>query len=302
MKKDNQKFIFWSLLPAVLCFLLLFAYPAIRTLVQSFFSMKQLSDPASRWVSVGIDNYIQLFSTPVFLRSLKNIGLIWVIGGLITLGFALLFAVILTSGVKGKRFFRALIYLPNVISSVAMVNMWSLYIYNNRYGLLKTVFSWLRLEKLAAINWTDNAHMFGSMLVAYCFGYIGYLMLIFMAGIEGIPKELYESAYIDGASKRKQFRYITLPLLRENFRTCLMFWTISTIGFFVWSQLWSVNNDLALLTPMLYMYNVTFTTGATGAATKNIGIGCAISVVVMLLVLVSYLIFNVILKEREYEY
>lgn len=302
MKSDNKKFIFWSLAPAVLCFLLLFAYPAVRTLVQSFFNMKQLSDPVSRWEPVVAENYRQLFSTPIFLRSLKNIAAIWMIGGVMTLGFALLFAVILTSGIRGKRFFRSLIYLPNVISSVAMVNMWSLYIYNNRYGLLTTLFSKLHLETLAAINWTDNAHMFGSMLVAYCFGYIGYLMLIFMAGIEGIPRELYESAYIDGANRRRQFWHVTLPLLRENFRTCLMFWTISTIGFFVWSQLWSVNNDLALLTPMLYMYNVTFTSGATGAATKNIGIGCAICVVVMVLVLISYLIFNVILKEREYEY
>lgn len=302
VKKQNRKFVVISLVPALLCFVFLFVYPAFRTLIQSFFSMKQLSDPVSRWTFAGIENYVELFNTPIFMTSLINIGKIWIIGGVITILLALMFAVILTSGVKGKKFFRSLIYLPNVISSVAMVNMWSLYIYNNKYGLLTSLFTKLGIENLASINWTDSGHMFGSMLVAYCFGYIGYLMLILMAGIENIPNELYESATIDGANGWIRFRYITLPLIREVFRTCLMFWTISTIGFFVWSQLWSVSSDLALLTPMLYMYNLTFNTSTTGIASKNIGVGCAICVVMMVIVMISYVVFNVILKERKYEY
>ena len=133
MKKQNRKFIVISLVPALLCFLFLFVYPALRTLIQSFFNMKQLSDPVERWTFAGIENYKELFDTPIFMTSLVNIGKIWVIGGIATIVLALMFAVILTSGVKGKKFFRSLIYLPNVISSVAMVNMWSLYIYNNKY-------------------------------------------------------------------------------------------------------------------------------------------------------------------------
>ena len=303
MNRSTRKFILIGLFPAVICFLLLFAYPVARTLIQSFFSMKQLSDPASRWASVGFENYKTLFHTPIFFTSLKNIGKIWIIGGLITIFFSLLFAVILTSGIWGKKFFRSVLYMPNVISAVAMVNMWSLYVYNNKSGLLTMLFTKLGLTKLASVNWTDNAHMFGSMLAAYCFGYIGYLMLIFMASIENIPSDLFESAYLDGAGVWTRFWRITLPLIRESFRTCVMFWTISTIGFFVWSQLWSRTSDLALLTPMLYMYDITFTNGATGGmAEKNIGVGCAICVVMTVLVMLSYVVFNIILKESEYEY
>lgn len=302
MNKQNRKFIVISLIPALLCFVLLFLYPVVRTVVQSLFSMPQLSDPISRWEFSGFDNYVDLFKTNLFRVSMINIGKIWLFGGLITFVMALLFAVILTSGVKGKSFWRSLIYLPNTISAVAMVNMWSLYVFNNQYGLLTTVLSKLGLTTLAATNWTDGHNMFGSMLAAYCFGYIGYLMLIFMAGIEGIPNELYESAYLDGANAWTKFWRITLPLIREVFRTCLTFWTISTLGFFIWSQLWSRVLDLALITPMLYMYNVTFVTSVNAVTEHNIGLGCAICTIMMIMVMITYLLFNLILKERKYEY
>lgn len=290
------------MLPALFCFVLLFLYPAVRTIFQSFFHTKTLSEPISRWEFVGFENFKRLFENGVFLRSMGTMGKIWVIGGAITIAAALMFAVILTSGIKGKKFWRSLIYLPNVISAVAMVNMWSLYVFNNRYGMLTTLFTKLNLTQLAAINWTDSQHMFGSMLVAYCFGYIGYLMLIFMASIESIPNELYESAYLDGANSWVKFTKITLPLIREVFRTCLMFWTISTIGFFLWSQLWSRGDDLALMTPMLYMYNITFAVNPHSNQTIEAGMGCAICVIMLALVMLSYYVFNVLIKERKYEY
>lgn len=302
MRQQNRRFIFLSLLPALICFLLLFVYPTVRTVVESFFSTKQLSDPITRWTFAGLQNYRDLFSSNVFLMSLGTIGKIWIIGGAATVTLAILFAVILNSGVKGRKFWRSLIYLPNTISAVAMVNIWSLYVYNNKYGLVHTVLKNLGFTELAKVSLTDGTHTFGAMLVAYCFGYIGYLMLIFMAGMEGIPTDLYESAHLDGANAWQKFWRITMPLLREVFRSCLMFWTISTIGFFVWSQLWSRISELSLMTPMLYMYNITFTTGATGNLTKNIGAGCAICVIMMLLVVLFYVLFNVILKERKYEY
>ena len=68
--------------------------------------MKQLSDPVSRWTFAGIENYVELFNTPIFMTALTNIGKIWIVGGVITILLALMFAVILTSGVKGKKFFR----------------------------------------------------------------------------------------------------------------------------------------------------------------------------------------------------
>lgn len=302
MKKQNRKFILLSLLPPIICFLIWVVYPTVRCILQSLFSMNQMTTPISEWQWSGLKNYTTLFDSMVFRNSFATIGKIWLYGGIITLVCALLFATILTSGVLGKKFWRSLIYLPNTISSVAMVNMWSLYVYNNNFGLLKKIFTKLGMETLAAVNWTDGQHMFGSMLVAYCFGYIGYLMLILIAAMEGIPNDLYESAYLDGANAWVRFWRITMPLIRETFRTCLTYWTLSTIGFFIWSQLWSRDNDLALMTPALYMYNTTFASNSMDVGVKNIGQGCAIAVMMMIMALLAHLLFNVILKERKYEY
>lgn len=302
MRKQNRRFIFVALAPAVLCFLLWVVYPVVRCIIQSCFKMSQLSDPVSRWDWAGFQNYIDLWNSSLFRYSFLTIGKIWLYGGAITLACALLFATILTSGVKGKRFWRSLIYLPNTISSVAMVNMWSLYIYNNNFGMLKKIFTALGLTGLASINWTDGTHMFGSMLIAYCFGYIGYLMLIFIAAMEGVPADLHESAYLDGANAWTRFWRITMPLIRDTFRTCLTFWTLGCIGFFIWSQLWSRGTDMALMTPALYMYNTTFATSSVDVAVKNIGAGCAIAVIMMIMCLLAHLLFNVVLKERKYEY
>ncbi len=315
MHKQNRRFIIVSLIPAVLCFCLMLAYPVAKTIIQSFFSMKMISTPTSQWEFVGIKNYVTMFESTVFRTALVNIGKIWLFGGIITIVAALLFAVILTSGVLGKSFWRSLIYLPNVISSVAMVNMWSLYVYNIEYGLLTRFLTSIAdgvaklgldatwFYEIAGTHWTDGINMFGSMLGAYCFGYIGYLMLIMIAGMEGIPNDLYESAYLDGANAWTKFWRITLPLIREVFRSCMMFWTLSTLGFFIWSQLWSRVSELSLMTPMLYMYNITFQASSNGVSSeKNIGMGCAICVLIMIMTMIAYLLFNVILKERKYEY
>lgn len=302
MRKQNRKFIILSLIPPIFCFVLWVVYPTIRCITQSFFAMNNLTDPVSKWEFIGFNNYKELFNSPVFMVSFKTIGKIWLYGGLITMACSLLFATILTSGVLFKSFWRSLIYLPNTISAVAMVNMWSLYIYNNSFGMLHKIFTKLGMEQLAAINWTDSDHMFGSMLVAYCFGYIGYLMLIFIAAMDGIPVDLYESAYLDGANSWVRFWRITMPLIRETFRTCLTYWTLGTIGFFIWSQLWSRVDDLSLMTPALYMYNTTFATSSTDVLQKNIGRGCAVAVIMMLMALFAHLLFNVVLKERKYEY
>ncbi len=264
--------------------------------------MPNMTVPVSQWQWVGLQNYKDLYESSVFMMSFTTLGKIWLYGGVICLSVSLLFATILTSGVLGKKFWRSLIYLPNTISAVAMVNMWSLYIYNNKFGMLKKIFSSLGMEKLAEVNWTDTEHMFGSMLVAYCFGYIGYLMLIMIAAMDGIPKDLYESAFLDGANAWVRFWRITMPLITETFRTCLTYWTLGTIGFFIWSQLWSRSQDLALMTPALYMYNSTFANSSTDVLVKNIGRGCAIAVIMMLMAMFAHLLFNVILKERKYEY
>ena len=122
--KKNKGMIIGFLAPAVLIFLIVFLYPIVRTVFMSFFKIATVTDPFESWEFVGLANYNKLFDTQVFILAMKNILKIWLIGGLIVMSISLLFGVILTSGIRGKKFFRAVIYLPNIVSAVALATMW----------------------------------------------------------------------------------------------------------------------------------------------------------------------------------
>lgn len=288
--------------PAVLTYVAVYLYPMLRTTIMSFFKVDMITDPVAKWTFNGLANYRTLFSSKLFVRSMLNIGNIWLIGGLLVFVTALVLAITLTSGVRFKSFFRAVIYLPNVISAVAMGTMWIQYVYSARYGLLKNTFSFLGLKSLAALQWTSPDMIFWSLLVAYCFGMVGYFMLIFIAGIEKIPVDLYEVARIEGASKAKQFRWITFPLMKGVLKTSIVLWTISTVAFFVWSMVFSpLNPELGTVTPMVYMYQMIF--GANMVVTeRNSGAGAAVGVLLSLVVLLVFLVSTRILREGDYEY
>lgn len=288
--------------PAVISYVAVYLYPTVRTAVMSFFKVDAITDPVAKWSFAGLGNYSSLFSSTLFMRSMQNIGGIWLWGGLLVFALAVLFAVILTSGVRFKSFFRAVVYLPNVISAVAMGTMWIQYVYSSRYGLLRDVFSFFGLKKLAEIQWTSPDNIFGALLVAYCFGMVGYFMLIFMAGIEKIPADFYEAATIDGASKAKQFSAITLPLMKGVLRTNIVLWTISTVVFFVWSMIFSpLNPEPGTVTPMVYMYQMVF--GANMVVTeRNVGAGAAVGVLLSLMVVAVFVLSTAVVRDDDLEY
>ena len=228
----------------------------------SFFKIDGVTDAFSKWQFVGLENYQKLLGTTLFRISMGNLFRIWALGGILVLGLSLLFAVLLTSGIRGKSFFRAMIYLPNIVSAVALATMWLQYVYSPKFGLLKSFFTMIHLDKLAKIQWLSNDHKFMALLIAYCFGMVGYHMLIFASGIERISGDYFEAATLDGANRIQQFRYITLPLLKGMFHTNITMWSVSSVGFFVWSQLFSsVTADTQTITPMVYMYMQIFGAG-----------------------------------------
>ena len=289
------------LTPALIFFVAAFLYPICRTVVMSFFKVESVSDPVSLWEFVGLSNFMSLAQTKIFQVAMMNMLKIWLIGGIIVLAIALLFAAILTSGIAGKSFYRAIIYIPNIINAVAMSTMWINYVYNKRFGLLHTFFEWIGADTLAKTDYMNGSIKFVSLLIAFCFGSVGYFMLIFMSGIEQIPGDVFEAATIDGAGKIKQFFRITLPLLKRTFKTCLTFWTVSVVGFFVWSQMWSapMASELSTITPFVYMYNVTF--GTLGNAERDGGLGAAVGVVMALVVLLVFFVMNRLIKDDDLE-
>ena len=299
--KKNKAMIFWFMAPAVIVFVTMFLYPVIRTVMMSFFEVESVTAPMSDWKFVGLGNYSKLATTKIFLTSMENVAKIWVIGGIFVIILALTFAVILTSGVRGKAFWRAIIYLPNIISAVAFANMWMRYVFNNRFGMLHNFFDALGLKDLAGVNYLVGDMKFWSLLIAFAFGSVGYFMLIFLSGIERIPQDYYEAALIDGANKVKQFFHITLPLLKGVFRTVLTFWTISVSGFFVWSQMWSpTTTEKQTITPVVYMYDIVF--GSKGNTKRAAGAGSAVGIILALCVLLIFLVINNTLKDDDLEF
>ena len=290
------------LAPAVIIFLIVFLYPIIRTIMMSMYKIESVTDTMEWWTFVGLGNYQKLFTTAIFKTAMMNILKIWALGGIIVLSVSLLFGVILTSGIHGKKFFRAIIYLPNIVSAVALATMWLQYVYSPRYGLLKDLFTALHLDNLAKIQFLDNDHKFWALLFAYCFGMVGYHMLIWLSGIERISPEYYEAATIDGATKPAQFRYMTLPLLKGVFKTNITMWSVSSVGFFVWSQLFStVTADTQTITPYVYMYMQIFGGGNT-VTERNAGLGAAIGVLLSVCVVIVFTICNRVIKDDDLEF
>ena len=300
--KKNKGMIIAFMTPAMLMFVLVFLYPILRTILMSFFKIENITDSFSKWQFTGLANFTKLASTTLFKQSMWNLAKIWLIGGLIVMSLSLLFAVILTSGIRFKSFFRAVIYLPNIVSAVALATMWLQYVYSPKFGLLKNFFSAIGLDNLAKVQWLSNDHKFMALLIAYCFGMVGYHMLIFASGIERISPEYYEAATLDGANKFGQFRYITMPLLKGVFRTNITMWSVTSVGFFVWSQLFStVTADTQTITPMVYMYMQIF--GAGNSMTeRNAGLGAAIGVMLSVIVVIIFWLCNHLLKDDDLEF
>lgn len=285
-------------LPCTLSLLIMYLYPVIRTIVMSFFAIDSVTASVSEWSFNGLGNYARIFGSATYLTSLSNMLKIWFVGGILTLTIALLFAVILTSGIRFKKFFRAAIYLPNVISAVALATMWIQYVYNQDYGLLNAM---LEMVGLDGVRWLGTDMKFWAMLFAFVFGAVGYYMLIFISGIERIPQDLYEAATIDGANKIQQFFKITLPLLKGIIKTNLTFWSVNTITFFLWSKMFSpVSSEASTIVPVVYLYDTVF--GSTGNSERDAGAGAAVGVVLAIFVGVVYFITNKLLKDDDLEF
>lgn len=296
--KKNKALIVGFILPCLLTLIVMYLYPVARTLVMSFFQIESVTANMSTWTFNGFGNYARIFKSPTYLVSMWNMFRIWLVGGIITLSFSLLFAVILTSGIRFKKFFRAAIYLPNVISAVALATMWIQYVYNNDYGMLNKILTTLGLN---GVKWLGTDTKFWAMLFAFIFGAVGYYMLIFISGIERIPQDLYEAATIDGANKVQQFGKITMPLLKGITKTNITFWSVHTTTFFLWSKMFSpVDSEATTIVPVVYLYDTVF--GGKANATRDAGAGAAVGVVLALIIIVIYFVMNRLLQDDDLEF
>lgn len=185
------------------------AYPVLASLYYSFCDYSILKEP----VWCGLENYQQLFSDDLFWRSLRNTlfyaGLSVPLGTVVSLGLALL----LNADVRGRPFFRVIFYLPSIVPVVAASMLW-LWIFNGQVGLL----NWALAPILKPFGATppawlvDPAWSKPALVIMSLWG-TGNAMVIYLAGLQNVPRELYESAAIDGATGWRRFRHVTLPMI-----------------------------------------------------------------------------------------
>lgn len=223
IESQQSKSAYKMLSPFIFFFVLTVLIPTIASL---FFSFMKIS---SQFEWVGFDNFIGIFKDPLFFKSYVNV-FIFMAGSIpITILLALIFAVILNKPmVKGRTFFRTVYYLPAITSIVAVSSIFLTFY--NPTGLFNQV---LALVGLGPIPWlTDPFWARVSIIIVSIWLNVGYYTILFLAGLQNVPGEIYESADIDGANKIQQFFRITIPMLKPVILMAIILSTINGLGAF----------------------------------------------------------------------
>jgi len=240
---------------------------------------------------VGFRNYQLLFTDPLFWKSLGNTFSIWVISTIPQLFMALIIAFVLNQAfLKGKQFFRLSVFLPNITSVVAVAIIFDS-IFGHHYGILNYFLSIFGIEN---INWKGTylgTHIAIATMVIW--RWVGYNSIIYLSALQSIPKDLYEAATIDGASKMQQFFMITIPMIRPMIIFTVILSTIGGMQIFAEAQIFSGAGGGALdqgLTMTLYLYEEAFVRNAFGYASSIAW--------VLFLIIVLFSLFNLFLTNR----
>lgn len=165
---------------------------------------------------VGLENFKALASDKFFIASLKNT-IIYSFGTVpLTLVFSLGLAVLLNQEIKGRAFFRTLGFFPYVASLVAITSVWSMLFHGSKGPVNAILYFVFNVPKEGLPNWFAGNLVMLMLILFSVWKYMGYYMVIYLAGLQSIPTELYEAGKIDGANTWQRFRYITLPGLRPT--------------------------------------------------------------------------------------
>ncbi len=217
--------------PALLLYAVYVIYPIFQSIL---YSLRDWSGIGAG-TYIGLDNYKEALSDGIFWRAVRN-NIVLVIASIaIQLPIALMLALLLSAKFPGWRIFRAVFFLPLLLSTVAVGLVW-INIYDPVFGLLNGILGALGLENLQQ-SWLGNeSTALPAIIAVVCWQYIPFYMILFIAGLTTIPLDLYEAAKIDGASGWRSFWDITLPLLRGIIRTGAILALIGSLKFFdlVW--------------------------------------------------------------------
>jgi ABC-type sugar transport system permease subunit len=283
------------ILPALLIYTFLFIYPAIQAL---WVSLHDWSGFGKNMVYIGIGNYEEMSKDPIFWGALGRTVLIVIAGGVGIFVLAMFFAAAFQANIRGKRFFRSLIFFPVVVPGIGVGLIWQ-FVYNTDWGPLS---NFLKLVGLGALDrvWLGPDTIISALIVAIVWTYVGYYMVILSAGVDKIPTTYFEAAKIDGASQWQQFMFVTLPMIRDVVVVALILWTIGALKIF----------DVIVATtfpapqPATYTLTIYIWQQAIGGYTPafRLGYGTAMGVILLILVLIAYGIIRIFTRSEAIEY
>ena len=237
---------------------------------------------------VGFDNYATVFSDPAVRRSFVNVGIFLIINVPLTVVLALLLASALNGAIRGRTFLRVSYYVPYVSASVAVVSVW-LFLFS-RGGMVNELLGSLAPDP----SWLVNSTLAMPLIAVFvAWKQLGFFILLYLAALQGVPKELYESAQVDGANKKQQLRFVTIPGVRPATALVVILATITGANLFTEPYLLTNGGgpDGASASPVLVMYQ-------KGIEQGNPDVASAIGVVLVAAVLIVSLI-NRRLLERD---
>ncbi len=251
--KEERRFMVVFLAPAFLLFTALVFLPAVRALLYSLQKWDGLGTP--EWIGFG--NFVRLLrDDTIFLVALGHNLLLFAIAGGLTIAMALFFASLLSQKIRGASLFRIAFFFPNVIALVAVALLWILLYSTTDFGVINAVLGRVEgaagaaagMVGLSAPDWElpfpflQSKHLMASIIPMIVWSMTGFYMVLFLAGMGGIPQSYYEAARLEGASHWQQFRHITFPLLREILVVAVVFLMISLMKYF--DPIWVMENEV----------------------------------------------------------
>ncbi|MEM3485749.1 MAG: sugar ABC transporter permease [Candidatus Methanomethyliaceae archaeon] len=279
------------LMPAFLLLLAFIVAPFIMSIFFSFTNKRLVSPLPTRFI--GIDNYVRLMGDTRFWQALRNTAVFTALVVPVQSGLGLLLAVLVNKRIPVRNFFRGVYFMPVVIPMVVVCVIWY-FTLNYPEGLLNTFVKILTLGRAGPYDWLRNPSLaLPTIILISIWQGVGFQMVVYLAGLQGIPEELYEASKIDGASAWQQFVHITFPGLRNAHIFVLVTTTILAFKLFTQVEVLTQGGPLgATNTIVRYIY-------VSGYRELRIGYASAASVIFVAVVLIISLAQRLALREER---
>ena len=284
----------WSFCALPLSFLLLFLItPFIIAFVTSFTNQRLITNPNLPTQFIALRNFVRLFNSASFRQALLNTFIFAVVVVPLQTFFALVLAVLVNQKLRFINLFRTIYFSPVVTTMVVVSIIWY-FLYNPGEGLINQMISFISFGKLGPYNWlNDTSSALPAIMILSIWQGVGFQMVIYLAGLQGIPDELYEAGRVDGANTWQQFWQITIPQLRNT--TIFVIISTTILAFKLFTQVWVMTRggpQGATKTIIVLLYE-------EGFKMLRVGYASAIGVLFFLIVLAVSLIQRIYLKEER---